>query len=67
MFGNVRINVLVVLLSLAGSVSASDDLLIFSDQRNNGWGDWGWVPHYTTNNPVHSGSNAMVFAATGTG
>ena len=65
MFGNVRIIVLVVLLSLVGSVSASDDLLIFSDQRNNGWGDWGWVPHYTTNNPVHSGSNAMVFAATG--
>ena len=44
---------------------ASDDALIFSDQRNNGWGDWGWVPHYSTNNPVHSGSNVTVFAATG--
>jgi hypothetical protein len=45
------------------ALRASDDLLIYSDQRNNGWGDWGWVPHYTTNNTVHSGSNAMVFAA----
>lgn len=42
---------------------ASNDLLIYSDQRNNGWADWGWVPHYATNNLVHSGSNAMLFAA----
>jgi len=57
--------ILSLILSLAASGFASDDALIFSDQRNNGWGDWGWVPHYSTNNPVHSGSNAMVFAATG--
>ena len=53
----------IIFLSVA-RIHASDDLLIFSDQRNNGWGDWGWVSHYPTNNPVHSGSNAMVFAAT---
>ena len=34
---------------------ASDNLLIYSDQLNNGWGDWGWVTHYRTNSPVHVG------------
>ena len=55
----------IYLARLASSAMASDNLLIYSDQLNNGWGDWGWVTHYNTNSPVHSGSNAMVFAATG--
>ena len=50
---------------LTSAAWASDNLLVYSDQLNNGWGDWGWVTHYPTNAPVHSGSNAMVFAATG--
>ena len=44
---------------------ASDDMLVFSDQLNNGWGDWGWVPHYATNNPVHTGTNSMFIVASG--
>ena len=39
---------------------ASDDMLMYSDRFNNGWGDnWSWMPRYATNSPVHSGSNAM--------
>jgi len=57
--------VLLALLS-AGKIFASDDLLVFSDQRNNGWGDWSWVPRYNTNSPVHSGTNALCFNQTGT-
>ena len=56
----------VLIFTLINPVSralASDDLLVYSDRYNNGWGDWGWVPHYGTNSPVHSGTNAMVFAA----
>lgn len=60
-----RGGVLIALLLNCSWSLAGDDLLIYSDQRNNGWGDWGWVTHYATNAPVHSGSNAMVFAATG--
>ena len=45
---------------------AADDLRIFSDQRNNGWDDWSWVPRYNTNSPVHSGTNALCFNQTGT-
>ena len=30
---------------------------------NNGWQDWGWVPHYVTNNPSFNGTNSVVFAA----
>lgn len=57
---------LILLAVVTLARGAGDDLLIYSDQRNNGWGDWGWVPHYATNAPVHSGSNAMVFAASST-
>jgi len=45
--------------------SGGDDMLVYSDQLNNGWADWGWVPHYATNNPIHTGAKSMVFAATG--
>jgi len=63
------------LLAAAAPVSASDDLLIYSGYTNvvygtmnynNGWQDWGWVPHYVTNNPNYNGSNSIVFAANGT-
>ncbi len=48
---------------LASSAFANDDQLIYSDRLNNGWQDWGWVPHYATNNPAFNGTNFMVFAA----
>ncbi len=41
-------------------------MLIYSQMLNNGWQDWGWVPHYATNNPTFNGTNSMVFAASGT-
>jgi len=41
---------------------ATDDMLIYSDRFHNGWGDnWSYIPHFPTNNPVHSGSNSMAF------
>jgi hypothetical protein len=61
-----------VLLALASPALASDDMLIYSGYTNivygtmnynNGWQDWGWVPHYVTNNPTFNGTNCMVFAA----
>ena len=61
-----------VLFALASPVLASDDMLIYSGYTNmvygtmnynNGWQDWGWVPHYVTNNPNYNGTNCMVFAA----
>jgi hypothetical protein len=62
------------LLASASPVLASDDMLIYSGYTNivygtmnynNGWQDWGWVPHYVTNNPNYNGSNSIVFAASG--
>ena len=45
---------------------ATDDMLIFSDRFNNGWGDsWSWMPRYATNNPVNSGSNSMALVPSG--
>lgn len=50
----------VVLLLSALPAHATDDMLIYSDRFNNGWGDnWSWMPRYPTNNPVYSGSNSM--------
>jgi hypothetical protein len=46
------------LAGFAGRAPASDDMLIFSDQLNNGWGDWSWVPHSNTTNS-YSGTNAI--------
>ena len=43
----------------AANLRASDDLMVFSDQRNNGWADWSWVPRYNTTAPVHSGTNPI--------
>jgi alpha-L-arabinofuranosidase len=63
------------LLVGASPVLAGDDLLIYSGYTNvvygtmnynNGWQDWGWVPHYVTNNPNYNGSNSVVFAASNT-
>ncbi|MGO8838335.1 MAG: alpha-L-arabinofuranosidase [Limisphaerales bacterium] len=61
------------LLALASPALANDDQLIYSGYTNilygtmnynNGWQDWGWVPHYVTNNPsFNNGSNSIVFAA----
>ncbi len=55
-----------MIFSMVICVLASDDLLIYSQRLNNGWQDWGWVPHYATNNPAPpSGTNCVVFAASG--
>jgi len=53
------------LLMLNASLFASNDMRVFSDQLNNGWQDWGWVPHYSTNNPVHGGTNSTCIAPSG--
>ena len=59
-------------LALASPALANDDQLIYSGYTNvlygtinynNGWQDWGWVPHYVTNNPSFNGTNSIVFAA----
>jgi hypothetical protein len=55
-------------LVIVGSVLnglASDDMLVYSEQLNNGWQDCGWVPHHSTNNPVHSGTNSICIAPNG--
>jgi alpha-N-arabinofuranosidase len=59
---------LLILILLSGEVvHATDDMLIYSDRFNNGWGDnWSWMPRYPTNSPVHSGSNAMACVPSGT-
>ncbi|HEV2211289.1 MAG TPA: Ig-like domain repeat protein [Verrucomicrobiae bacterium] len=63
------------LLLLAGPAWASDNQLIFTEYTNvlwgtrtynNGWQDYGGVPFYVTNNPVHSGTNALCLAPNGT-
>jgi hypothetical protein len=54
------------LLVLASPALANDDQLVYSEMLNNGWQDWGWVPHHATNNPTYNGTNAMVFAASST-
>ena len=46
--------------TLAIHAATSDDMLMYSDRFNNGWGDsWSWMPRYATNNPVYAGTNAM--------
>ncbi|MFZ0828148.1 MAG: alpha-L-arabinofuranosidase [Verrucomicrobiia bacterium] len=50
-------------LTLVSPALANDDQLVYSQMLNNGWQDWGWVPHYATNNPTFNGTNSMVFAA----
>jgi len=51
------------LFALASPALANDDQLVYSQMLNNGWQDWGWVPHYTTNNPNFDGTNCMVIVA----
>jgi alpha-L-arabinofuranosidase len=43
------------------SIQPSDDMQIYSDRFNNGWGDgWSWLtPRYPTNSPVYVGTNSM--------
>ncbi len=53
------------LFALTSPVLANDDMLVYTERLNNGWQDWGWVPHYATNNPTFNGTNSMVFAANG--
>jgi hypothetical protein len=49
-----------------GAAQAMDDMQIYSDRFNNGWGDnWSWMPRYAMNNPVYSGSNSMACVPSG--
>ena len=52
---------LAAMMSLVRSVSASDDMLVYSDQLNNGWGNWGYNATLIFNNssPVHSGASSI--------
>lgn len=56
-------------LALAPPGFANDDMAIFSGvtqlNGNNGWQDWGWTPHYLTNNPSWNGNYTMALAASG--
>ena len=63
-----------LLLAFVQSGRANDDQLIFAEYTNvvygtrtynNGWQDNGWVPLRYTNNPVHSGTNALCLAPSG--
>jgi len=62
-----RLFLLILSLLFSGlAAHASDDMLIYSDRFNNGWGDsWSWMPRYATNNPVYSGSNSMACVPSG--
>ena len=57
----------VTLFLFALAACASDDMLIYSDRFNNGWGDdWSWMPRYPSNNPVYPGfSNSMACVPSG--
>src|SRR4029079_15512149 len=52
--------------------ATTDDLQIYSGRFVNGWGDWNWMPHYATNNPVFTSnvvdvaSNSMALVPSGT-
>ncbi len=50
----------VVLVLSMLAAHASDDMLVYTEILNNEWGDWGWVPHYATNNPTFNGTDSMV-------
>ena len=64
--GMLRSLLLIFGLLSGGAAHASDDMLIYSDRFNNGWGDnWSWMPRYPTNNPVYSGSNSMTCVPSG--
>jgi hypothetical protein len=61
-----------LLSSFISSARANDNMLIFTTftnvvygtmNYNNGFQDWGWVPHYYTNNPNFNGTNSIAFAA----
>ncbi len=56
----------VLLLLCTPAAHASDDMQIYSDRFNSGWGDnWSWMPRYPTNQPVYSGSNSMACIPSG--
>src|SRR4051794_28003805 len=53
---------MLLISAMAVHAATTGDMLIYSGRFNNGWGDnWSYRPHYPTNNPIHSGSNAMAF------
>ena len=61
------LGILLLLSPVAARAATSDDMLIYSDRFNNGWGDgWSWLaPRYATNNPVYAGSNSMALVPSG--
>ena len=50
----------VLLFLFVPAVHASDDMRIYSGRFDNGWGDWPWMPHYATNNPVFTSNSVFV-------
>ncbi len=47
-------------LSLALSISARADQIIFDDALENGWQNWGWAQiNYNNTSPVHSGTYSI--------
>jgi alpha-N-arabinofuranosidase len=59
--------VLLALLLKAVPAHGTDDMLIYSDRFNDGWGDnWSWMPRHPTNSPVYSGSKSMACVPSGT-
>jgi hypothetical protein len=50
-----------LLFGAAAHAATTDDMQIYSGRYDNGWGDWGWVPHWGTNSPVFT--NTAVYVA----
>lgn len=49
-----------VTATLKVHAATTDDMQIYSGRYNNGWGDWGWVPHWGTNSPVFTNTSVYV-------
>ena len=46
--------------TLTVRAATTDDLQIYCGRYNNGWGDWGYVPHLGTNSPVFTNTPVYV-------
>ena len=66
-FPSILFGAMLFVSALAVHAATSDDMLIYSDRFNNGWGDgWSWLtPRYPTNNPVYAGTNSMALVPSG--
>lgn len=56
----------IAMMSLALSISAQTDMVIYDDALRNGWANWGWATiDYNQTAVVHSGSKAGGVTMTG--